>query len=674
MSSAAQHSTMQYRPDVDGLRAVAVVSVVLFHIREALVPGGFVGVDIFFVISGFLITSIIYREMVEGRFSFSGFYKRRIRRIAPAYFVVTSATLVVGALLMLPQDFEALGRSTLWSAFSLPNVYFWKYLDTSYFASASDQIPLLHLWSLGVEEQFYLIWPAMLLMIWRLPKPVLLATILVMTAASFALAQATVMSDLSFSYYMLPTRAGELLTGAVVALLPMRFFSAGGAVPRVVAEACALCGYGLLGWSLFALNRESVFPGMNAVAPCLGTALLIVAGAHPRARAILPLKWKPVIWVGLISYSLYLWHWPILAFVRYFMTTIDAGMAWACLAVMLVLAWLSYRFVELPFRVRGRTLSAAPMRNPAAGYAVAVLVLVAVSGTVVYTRGLEPLIAPPGSRLATQIQQLGESTKAALSYPYNCQTSRLSMASFKRPNCVIGPNGPNYRGQPRALLIGDSNAAHFVGMFGAIARDRWLSFRNVTVSSCPPIFGAPDRYGKNTARAVCTKYREAIRQQAKAYDVVILGGQWSSHERQNPNFLKDLGQTVRELTAAGNEVIIVGIVPRFPNYDAGCEQRRLRLPLIDCRRRSAERGAVNTGLNRKLAALARRNTGAHYMDITAIICPDGECSPYLGGRPIYYDAGHLSMAGSWEVGRRIVEKGVPLRDVFRRLAVVESRQ
>lgn len=237
----------------------------------------------------------------------------------------------------------------------------------------------------------------------------------------------------------------------------------------------------------------------------------------------------------------------------------------------------------------------------------------------------------------------------------------------------MGPKGPGTGEAPKAILIGDSNAAHFVGMFGAIARERWFSFRNATVSSCPPIFGAPDAYGDKARRQVCTRYRKAIEQEVKDYDVVILGAQWGYHVHSSPHFDNDLERTVRILTKAGKQVIILGLVPRFPNYDRNCELRRLRMHHIDCLVRASEGGKANIALNRRLKAIAKRNPGAYYMDITRIICPRGKCTPYLDDRPVYYDPGHLSMAGSWLVGERLVRDGVPLRPVFRKLAASELR-
>lgn len=280
---------MTYRRDIDGLRALAVMAVVLFHIDPAWVPGGFVGVDIFFVISGYLITSIISGRIRSGEFAFGWFFLRRIRRIAPAYFAVTLITLAVGCVLMLPSDLEFLGKSAFWSAFSVPNVFFWLHLDTGYFAADSRQLPLLHLWSLGVEEQFYMVWPAMLVIAMRyLPRRMMIAFLFILIAVSFQYAQAKAVSDPSFAYYMLPTRAGELGLGALLALMQMnpQPTSSGG----FGHELLAAMGLILVLFALFALDENSLFPGWNAFLPCFGTVLLILAGSHRDCAVAAPLR------------------------------------------------------------------------------------------------------------------------------------------------------------------------------------------------------------------------------------------------------------------------------------------------------------------------------------------------------------------------------------------------
>ncbi len=306
---------MNYRTDIDGLRALAVLSVIVFHISAVALPGGFAGVDIFFVISGYLITLHIVSEVDQGRFSLAEFYRRRIKRIAPAMLVVVAATFAAAQSLLRPEDAEKVAESALWSLASLANVYFWLFQDTGYFAAASEEQPLLHLWSLGVEEQFYIIWPLVLMAVGaRRRGRAFVGIAAAVMIGSFALGQWVFAAHPSFAYYMLPTRAGELLIGALLAHAVH-----GGARPpsRGVAEAAAWIGLVLVVGSLFLLSEHRVFPGWQAVPPTLGTGLLIYAGLDGRTLTARFFSLRPLVAVGLVSYSAYLIHWPILSFMRY---------------------------------------------------------------------------------------------------------------------------------------------------------------------------------------------------------------------------------------------------------------------------------------------------------------------------------------------------------------------
>ncbi|HLB08469.1 MAG TPA: acyltransferase, partial [Gemmatimonadaceae bacterium] len=355
-------ATEAYRPDVDGLRAVAVLSVIFFHLSKPLLPGGFLGVDIFFVISGYLITRNILQGVELGTFSILEFYRRRIKRIAPVMLVVVAFTLIASQLLQLPEDARTTAKSAVFSLASLANVYFWKFQDTSYFAIDSSQIPLLHLWSLGVEEQFYLIWPALLLVTYRATRARrFFGAAAAVAAASFLMGDLLYDRAPSFVYYMLPTRAGELLMGALVAIAVVR------QVERRIASAAipaiATIGAVVLVASFFLINEQQPFPGWRAVPPTAATALLILAG-HCRDNAwSRVLAWRPLVWVGLISYSAYLWHWPLLSLYRYGYGEPSIIAGGVIFVSTLALAWLTFRFVEQPTRRSSASLSRVFVRQ-----------------------------------------------------------------------------------------------------------------------------------------------------------------------------------------------------------------------------------------------------------------------------------------------------------------------
>lgn len=270
----------QYRTDVDGLRAIAVLSVILFHINHDLLPGGFVGVDVFFVISGYLISLHIFNEMDTGVFSLKEFYRRRIKRIMPAMFLVVGVTLIFSQIIMLPKDSTEVANTSIFSLLSIANVYFWKFSNSSYFAPSSDQVPLLHLWSLGVEEQFYIFWPIVILLLYkRINRQIFISVLICTILLSTLIGELLYSRSHSFIYYMLPSRAGEFLIGAFVAYLHKDstnnlLISPASNVNKVF---CSI-GLSLIVLSFFIIDKRSIFPGLITVVPTIGTGLILFGG------------------------------------------------------------------------------------------------------------------------------------------------------------------------------------------------------------------------------------------------------------------------------------------------------------------------------------------------------------------------------------------------------------
>ena len=338
---------MMYRRDVDGLRAVAVLPVVLYHAGFNGPSGGFIGVDVFFVISGFLITSIVAREITEGRFSLISFYERRARRILPALTGVILASFAVGWFVLLPIEMKNLGQSAFATAFFLSNVYFTLKLD--YFAQAAEFAPLLHTWSLAVEEQFYLFFPPLLMLVFwrRWWRPLWVVTGL--SLLSFTAAVVVLPSKPDWVFYLIPFRAWELGAGAMLALVSLRPPQG-----RMAREVLAVAGLFAILVPVFTLDAATPFPAAAALPPVVGATLLIWIGTQGGGSMVSALlSRRALVWTGLISYSLYLWHWPILAFLRIVLGTavLPMPIAITAVAASIALAWLSYRFVERPFRV-----------------------------------------------------------------------------------------------------------------------------------------------------------------------------------------------------------------------------------------------------------------------------------------------------------------------------------
>ena len=441
-----------YRPEIDGLRAVAVLAVLAYHAGIAAAPGGFVGVDVFFVISGYLIMATLTADIRQGRFSVLAFYERRIRRIFPALSVMAAFCLLMAALIFPPDAFARLGWSLGAMAVFASNFLFCAdSAPAGYFAMSSEGQLLLHSWSLAVEEQFYILLPLGLSLLRHRRERVMIAWILGVTAISFALNVWLVIAWRAGSFYLVPPRAWELLLGSLLAL---------GVVPslktRVLREAGALLGLALILIAAFGFTKYTRFPGLAALVPCLGAGLILHATAGSTTLTGQLLTARPLTSIGLISYSLYLWHWPIIVLVRYVNTgKLDAKLTTIVILSSLAAGVLSWRFVERPFRDR-RALPAR--RQLLAGGAGASLAAVLTGAVIVAGQGL-PWRFDPATR-ALIAANLAREADHAVGDCQNWQRDvrRLSDISF----CRIG------RDEPRHILFwGDS---HVGGMMPLVRR------------------------------------------------------------------------------------------------------------------------------------------------------------------------------------------------------------
>ena len=638
-----------YRADVDGLRAVAVLAVMIFHAHAAALPGGFIGVDIFFVISGYLISKHIAADVAEQRFSLAEFYRRRIRRIMPMMLVVVAATLPTALLLMTPEDARSVAKSALWSVASMANLHFWRELDTGYFAASSAEVPLLHLWSLGVEEQYYLLWPLLLtLMVRRLKATVLLLLMALGAGLSFAWASYAFPRDASFAYYMLPTRMGELLVGSVLGVAMAITRRRPG--PRL-AVGLAWLGAALVAASLWAIDRSVAFPGWWALPPTLGAAMLILAGEQ--GRQPLPGLTSPLlVFIGKISYSAYLWHWPLFAFFRYGWGEPGWLAGVTIIALTLLLAALSFRMIEQPTRRSNRPLRSLALRQ----FIVPGITLIVVSLAVIYA----PRIGLP---LATdaytqQLARVRETTRAAFTFDWVCQRQRLAAADLSDPKCVLGAPGDE---APRALLWGDSNAAHYVPMVSEFAARAGVRVRNAEVGACPPLFTDPRPYVDARRSADCVASAAVVQGQIDRYRVVLISAAWSSYVVRAPGFIDDVENLVRSLAARGQRVVLIGKAPVFAGFDPRCMEKALRLPFKSCPQEPVALADEVVQVNALLRGLAERVVGVSYFDANRYLCPDGRCGRQTAaGQPRYLDASHLTVNASKELGQVVLAgEGLP---------------
>lgn len=506
-----------YRPEVDGLRALAVVPVVLFHAGLGLFSGGFVGVDVFFVISGYLITGILLADLAAGRYSIARFYERRARRILPALFVMLLACLPLAWALMLPSELAAFGKSLLGTLGFASNVTFW--LEEGYFTTASEYKPLLHTWSLAVEEQFYLAFPLLLLVLRRCRRRTMAAVLGAACLASFALCLVAAYHFQTANFFLAPTRAWELLAGSLCAL-------AGRQDHRRGAGWLGWAGIALIVGSIVLLDGFLPYPSHFTLPTVVGTVLLILF-ARADAGAGRVLAAPPLVGVGLISYSLYLWHQPLLVFARLRdpAPPAPALMAGLCLAALL-LAWASWRFVEQPFRRR----SGLGAPRPALALAgLAALALAACGLFAVVSGGMAGRAAP--TRDPRLLAFVASGTRPAVP-PFACP----ERAGLVAPCLAVAAPGASLR----IGLFGDSHAEAALPGFTALARSRGMDLTYAALGGCPPLLGGYVLNG-NSPPATCPRLAERQLAAARAarLDAVFLVARWTLYAEGDP--LSDKG-------------------------------------------------------------------------------------------------------------------------------------
>lgn len=637
---------LSYRPDIDGLRALAVIAVVLFHYRVPGFSGGFVGVDVFFVISGYLITGLIVKEMGEGRFSLRQFYERRVRRIFPALFAMLAVATIVAALLFFPVSFLNYGKSLLATAFFSANFEFWR--EAGYFDVSADQKPLLHLWSIAVEEQFYLVFPALLLLMGARSKLRLALAVGAIFVASLAFSIWSARHASAAGYYLLPSRMWELMLGALLALHLFRIPAA-----ARLHDFVAAVGLALIGYSVFRYSPLTPFPGVAALIPCAGTALIIMAGEDAAVNRALCLK--PIVFVGLISYSFYLWHWPIYVFANAALFRAPTQFEILLLvALSFALAVLSWRYVEQPFR--SRTLD---WRRPVLfrGAGIAMSATAACAALLVFGHGWPQRFSP-----AIQTILAGASDhEARIRECFGLTADDVHKGRL----CPIGANVQ----QASFLLWGDSHADALIPAVQNIAKREGRRGLFAGTDSCPPLLGV-----KRADTAKCAAFNNAVGKIAtsKSIKEVILEARWAKNaegssfgqepagrvrlyddisagrtERETRDvFFRGLDRTVLALTRAGKKVILVASVPEVgfpvPAYLAHAKMADPNAKLTTSAAVYRERQKFVLWAFTQM----HKRYGIEVVYPDRVLCRDGACQVALNGRPLYRDAHHLTTFGA----------------------------
>lgn len=650
-ASMIPSSSSSYRPDIDGLRGLAVLMVVLFHADMGF-NGGYTGVDIFFVISGYLITGLLFKEMERGSIDLAGFWERRLRRITPALAVMLVVVLALGAAVLFPSAFTSLGESFVAQALLSANLYFWQ--DSGYFADAAEEKPLLHLWSLAVEEQFYILLPLLLIFGQHWLKRrhsadqvrwIMVRVFVGLMVVSFVASVVGVAMDANTAFYWLHTRAWELLLGSVLAGLP----EAWRLKNRQQREVVAGLGLVLILVAAFAYESDTAFPGAAALLPCLGAAGLIWAHslrAGEKAQAeSLPrtwrvMTWKPLVAVGLISYSLYLWHWPLLALAQYVNIFGDNSppvlIRVGAVLLAFLLAWMSWRWVEMPFRRKSIFKTRRSIFLMGAGLGVLFIV---VGWQIVRHEGL-----PERMPEAAMIYEGGKQDRPE--FPLTVDLEAVQQGQFAKA-------GMKDAEAPVAMMIwGDSHARSLMPVLDALCQEHRLTAEMAMYSATSPTLGFYRRsrngLGVRTeilAKAVVERVRKA------KIPNTLLAAYWSECPNKDPEgFSNALVETARVLTEAGTQVWVVLDVPTQP-FDVPKALALGRLP-GGWFPNPAERTTTlekHREINAVMQALIPRllETGARVLDPADLLMnADGRTLIEHDGHAVYVDYNHLTVKGA----------------------------
>ncbi len=603
---ASAHSQQSIRLDIQGLRAVAVLAVLIYHANAEWLQAGFVGVDVFFVISGFIITALL-TERGE-RVDLGAFYASRIKRILPAYLVMLVVVCSVAALLLLPADFSLFFKSLKSSVLFTSNQYFANF--GSYFAPQAEELPLLHTWSLAIEMQFYLFYPLMILWLparWRL---VLFTS---MTVALFAWSGYRALPDYNSAqlYFSLPARVPEFLVGAVVALSLRRR-----ELTPHLANTAGFLGMLSLACS-FWLIEKTQFPGLWSILPCAAAALLIVAQGGISNRL---LAFGPLVWLGGISYSLYLWHWPVLAFIRYYTGQYALTSLWFATFIVasLLLAWLSYRFIEQPVRIGGSILQ----QWRRWGLALAAVVLVALGGRIINERLVDPL--PLELTTYAPDEQI-------------CHGSLVAECKRGTQEAPVS-----------ALVIGDSHAAQLNFAFDELGNELGGAYRLISASNCVPIPGFDVERLADWAKPGCQTQMQVVAQDLPNTQNVIIAGMWQLHV-QSPAFLVAFEHFLRSSAEQGKHLVVLAQVPMFVANPLRLQRfHALGLPVQALQNDSWQ------AANSLVRAIVEGAPGARFIDMSASALFND--APYYQGTLMYLDNHHLNQLGARAYGHEAVAR------------------
>jgi peptidoglycan/LPS O-acetylase OafA/YrhL len=641
---------MKYRPEIDGLRSIAIIPVILFHAGLRHFRGGFVGVDVFFVISGYLITTIILAEKEQGTFSLVNFYERRARRILPALFLVMFVSLPFAWLWLMPSDMKDFSQSLVAASTFSSNIFFWR--ETGFWGVANEFKPLVHTWSLALEEQYYILFPLFLMLMWRFRKRWILSSFMVIAAISLIVAQWGAYNKPAGNFYLLPTRGWELAIGAGIAfyLLYRKQTIRTLLSHKSVDEALGLVGLLMIGYAVYVFDESVPFPSFYTLIPTIGAGLIILFSS-PETLVGRLLGTKLLVGIGLISYSAYLWHQPLFVFARHRSLTEPSELLFAVLVLLsFPLAYLSWRFVERPFRIKGEV-----SRKAIFAFAVTGSVAFIAIGLAGYmTDGFVGRSTKSGLTL----QSIEDKWKVNYGLSEKCEDS-FTLSPYCRTS-----DGPEI------LVWGDSFAMHLVQ--GIMASNPSAKIIQMTKSVCGPFFDVAPviaaRYPVSWARR-CLEFTGKVREWLRANNTVkyvVLSSAFSQY-MSNDNALlfrsgelvdanldlasKEFEKTLSELETMGITPIVFS-PPPANGVDLGrCLARAdlMELSLDKCNFREDELTQNRLDVYSFLETIKK---DYRVVRLDYLICDSSLCKTHFGSTFIYRDSVHLSHEGSAELGRK----------------------
>ncbi len=646
----------KYRVDIDGLRAIAVLSVVGFHAFPGRVMGGFVGVDIFFIISGFLISSIILSSLNKDTFSFSEFYERRVRRIFPALILVLAACYVFGWFALLPDEYKQLGKHITASAGFVSNLFFWQ--EAGYFDNTAETKPLLHLWSLGIEEQFYIVWPLLLYLAWkrRFNFLILAATIAVI---SFTVNVSFRHSDPIQAFYSPLTRFWELLMGSILAYLTLQKVSLMNKVMQLLhlqnseqntaislRNAQSILGALLIGLAVLLITKDMAFPGWWALLPAVGTCFIISAGQHAWFNRVV-LSRRILVWIGLISYPLYLWHWPLLSFARIMENRIPSyGIRLVAITLALVFAWLTYRLVEHPLRFGKHGKSKVITLT-------LIMSVLASLGYATYTQdGLKQRLPEEVLVQAGLVERTVE--KNWLIW------SSCGVKGEPRECRILNP-----KKVPDIALLGDSHAMHFALALEDIYS---LSGKNIIVMAKPGCFPFFEKGEHGILNTLCNGFMEnalnSIMTSASIKTVVLgnfLTARIDGNKRHFSRIKDAMYSTLSRLVGENKDVIFMVDVAVMPFDPIECVPvRPIYLPNHQFRKACSVQKEFfyeqNKEYHQLINAARKEFPMVKFIDAYEYFCDEITCNAVVDGKLLYRDDHHLNAEGAHYLAKKAVKR------------------